>query len=152
MRNTGTILWHLSSGDQFIAVKDHEELPIKTVTIWQITTFVFSLDIYHADRAFIPDTWMKVFMNKLINQLWSVFNHLSYLNRNYQCALLHILILHSWSDGTGMCLCWDITAMGQTTNSKSSVIEILFSFSWEMLALCFDLCGSGGLYVLHLAL
>lgn len=149
MRNTGTILWHLSSGDQFLAVKDHEELPIKTVSIWQITTFVFSLNIYQVDRALIPDAWMKVCMNKLINQLWSVLNHLSYWNRKYQCALLHLLILHYWS---GMCLCWDITAMGQTTNSKSSVIEILLSFSWELLALHFDLCGSGGLYILHLAL
>lgn len=67
------MLWHLSSGDQFIAVKDHEELPIKTVTVWQITTFVFSLGIYQADRALIPDAWMRVCMNKLINQLESGF-------------------------------------------------------------------------------
>lgn len=139
MRNAGTILWHLSSGDQFRAVKKHEEFPIKIVTIWQITTFVFGLDIYQAGRALIPDAWMKVCMTKLINQLSLVLNHLSYLNGNHQCALLHILMLHSWSDSTRMCLCWGVIAMGQTTNSKSSIVEILFSFSWETLVLCFDL-------------
>lgn len=67
------MLWHLSSEDQFIAAKDHEELLIKTVTIWQITTFVFSLDVYQADRALTPDAWMKVCMDKLLNQLVSGF-------------------------------------------------------------------------------
>lgn len=76
------MLWHLSSEDQFIAVKDQEELPIKTVTIWQITTFVFSLDIYQADRALIPDAWMKVCVNKCINQLVPGFKPPVSLNKN----------------------------------------------------------------------
>ena len=57
----------MSPRDQLIVVKDHEEWPIKTVSIWQITMFVFSVEIYQLDRALIPETeW--VYLNQVINE------------------------------------------------------------------------------------